>query len=439
MTDVKEDLEFMSELEAASQLKPNKASQVFLWSVAAFFVWFVMWASFFEIDERVRGIGQVMTSSDVQIVQSLEGGILSEILVTEGDVVKKDQLLLKMDDLQFASQGRGIEAQMISLKAKKSRLQAEASGNKFIANDEVFKKYKDIAENEEKLYNSRQEELTTAVNIIAEEVKQAEANAMEVKATIKRLTKSKELLKKELDIAVKLVEQKAMPEIERLKREREHNDISGSLEGAKKSLESLEAKLSVANKKKEEKLGAFKSQALGELNEVEGKIAAIKENLTSVKDKVERAEIRSPVEGVVQKVHLHTVGGVVQHAQKLIEIVPLEDDLMIRAKIPPADIAFLKPGQKVKVKVTAYDPQIYGSLDATLERIGASTVEDAQGNIFFEIDVRTEKNYLGSKSAPLRIFSGMVSEVEVITGKRTIMTYLLKPVLRARDRAFTEK
>lgn len=434
-----EDLEFMSELETANHLKPSKASQIFLWTVTGLFAWMLIWAAVSRVDERVRGIGQVMPSSDVQVVQSLEGGILSELLVKEGDEVKKDQALLRIADVQFASEGRGIEAQMAGLQAKQARLKAEASGQPYVTPAEIEKKFPDIAATEEKLYKSRQDELNTALNMIKDDVREADANLSEVKASISKLAKSKSLLEHQFEIAQKLVAQKAMPQIESLKLERDLNETSGNLSSAYQSQQSLEAKLSSAKRRQDEKLGAFKSQALGDLNEVEAKLSAIKANLTSVTDKVNRAELKSPVAGIVQKIYIKTVGGVIQPAQKLVEIVPLADDLMIRAKIAPADVAFLHPGQAVKVKVTAYDSQIYGTLDGKLERIGANTVEDSQGNAFFEIDVRTNKNYLGTEDKPLRIFSGMVSETEVIVGKRTILTYLMKPVLRTKDRAFTEK
>ena len=434
-----EDLEFMSELETANSLKPSFSSQVFLWAIAGLFFWMLLWAAFSQVDERVRGMGQVMPSSDVQVIQSLEGGILSEILVTEGALVKKDQVLLRIADVQFAAEGRSIEAQMMGLQAKRARLQAEASGQPFVMDPGITEKYPDVAANEEKLYRSRQSELGTALSIINDEVREAAANLSEVKASIARLSKSKGFLEHELEIARKLVEKKAMPEIEQLKRERELNETAGSLDGAYQSRQSLEARLSAAKQKEEERRGAFKSQALGELNDVESRIAGIKGSLTSLTDKVSRAELKSPVEGVVQKLYVRTIGGVIQPAQKLVEIVPIADDLMIRAKVAPADVAFLKIGQDVKVKITAYDPQIYGAFHGKLERIGANTVEDQKGNVFFEIDVRTDKNYLGTEEAPLRIFSGMVAETEVITGKRTILSYLLKPVLRTKDRAFTEK
>ncbi len=435
----KDDFDFMSDLEAAHGIKPNRASQIFLWTIAGLFLWMVLWAAFSQVDERVRGMGQVMPSGDVQVMQSLEGGILSELLVTEGQTVKKDQVLLKIADVQFAAEGRGIEAQMIALQAKRIRLQAEASGQPLVMDPAIAQKYPDIAANEQKLYASRQQELTTATNIVDDEVKEAEANLAEVKSGIARYTKSKELLAHQLEIARTLVAQKAMPEMEKLKLERDYNDTAGSLDAAMQSRQSLEARLSAARKKEDEKTGAFRSGALAELNDTETKISAIKESLTAATDKVNRAEMRAPVDGVVQKVYIRTVGGVIQPAQKLVEIVPVDGNLMIRARVVPADVAFLRIGQPVKVKITAYDPQIYGTLDGTLDRIGASTVEDERGNPFFEIDVRTEKNYLGDADHPLRIFSGMVAEAEVIVGKRTIMTYLLKPVLRTKDRAFTEK
>lgn len=435
----KDDLDFMSDLEAATNLRPSRASKLFLWTVAGLFCWAVIWAAVSEVDERVRGMGQVMPSSDIQVVQSLEGGILAEILVAEGATVKKDQVLLRIDDIQFASEGRGIEAQMMGLKAKQARLKAEATGSAFVLDPAIAKKYPDIAENEEKLYKSRQDELKAALDIIAAEVREAEANLSEVKASIGKLARSRDLLQKELGITRKLVEKKAQPEIEAIRLERELNEVAGDLATAVQSQQSLEARLDGARKKEGEKKSAVKSQALGELNEVEAKIAAIGENLKSVEDKVRRTELKSPVDGIVHKINVKTVGGVIEPAKKLVEIVPGDDDLMIRAKISPTDVAFLRPGQDVRVSITAYDPQIYGTMNGKLERISADTVEDGEGNVFFEIDVRTEKNHLGDPSAPLPIAPGMQSETEVIVGKRTILTYLLKPVLRTKDRAFTEK
>jgi adhesin transport system membrane fusion protein len=435
----REDIDFVSELEAAANLKPSRASVIFLWTVVGLFAWMIVWAAFSQVDERVRGAGQVMPSGDIQVVQSLEGGVVTDILVSEGDIVKKGQTLLRINDVQFASEGRGIEAQMTGLRVKQARLKAEAAGTEFVLDPEIVEQHPDIARNEENLYRSRRDELQTALDIVGSDVREAEANLAEVRASMSKLSRSKELIGRELDITRRLVEKKAQPEIEKLRLERELNEISGNLSTAVQAQASLQARLSGAQKRAAEKKSAHRSQVLGELNDVETKISAINESLTAAKDKVSRTELKSPVDGTVHRLHVKTVGGVVEPAKKLVEIVPGDDDLMIRARISPADIAFLRPGQDVRVSITAYDPQIYGTLKGRLERIGADTVEDEKGEVFFEVDVRTEKNSLSSDGQPLPIFPGMISETEVIVGKRSILTYLMKPVLRARDRALTEK
>ncbi len=202
---------------------------------------------------------------------------------------------------------------------------------------------------------------------------------------------------------------------------------------------SLQAEVNAARKEREGQNAKFRSQALSELNEVETQISQLQESLKSIGDRVDRAEIRSPVDGVVNNIAINTVGGVVEPAMQLAEIVPTDDELKIVAKVPPEEVAFLRPNLPVKVKISAYDPQIYGALDGVLTRIGANSVRDGDGNVFFEIEVRTDKNYLGEPAQPLPITPGMVADVEVITGKRTILEYLLKPLLRARDRALTER
>lgn len=435
----KEDLEFMSELKAATLMRPSFASNFFLATIFGLVIAILLWAGLSQVEERVHGSGQVIPFSDIKTVQSLEGGILAELLVHEGDIVKKDQLLARIDDVMFASEERGTESQFLALQAKKARLQAEASGRPFIMPDDISKKVPTIAQNEQKLYESRQSELKTSLDILKNEALEAEHNIGEVRASIDKLAKGRDLINKELDIAKKLTAAGAMPEIEKLKLEREYNETSGNLETARKSLNALQAKLDGTRQKQEEHTGAFRSQALGELNDVETKINGLKEALNTMGDRVNRAELRAPEDGIVHNIAVKTVGGVIEPAQKLMEIVPINEELVVRAKINPRDVAFLKPGQDVKVNITAYDPQLYGSLKGKLDRIGADTIRDAEGNIFFEIEVRTDKGYLGTEQAPLRIIPGMVAETEVITGKRSIMTYMLKPVLRARSRALSER
>jgi adhesin transport system membrane fusion protein len=434
-----DDTEFMSELEAATRMKASFASNLMLFSITGLIILFVFWASVSRIEEITRGNGQVVPSQEIQTVQSLEGGILSELLVVEGDRVAKDQVLLRISDVLFASEERGVEARFAGLRAKKLRLEAESQGKEFVIPGELSEQIPKITGNEKALYDSRQQELSNALSMLDDKISGAKAEINETYADLKRMRDGSALLKQELEITQKMVAQKAVPKLEEIRLQRELSDISGQLRADNQKLVGLKAELSAAEKEKEDQNDKFRSQALGELSDVETEIAQLEENLKSIGDRVYRTELRAPVDGIVNKISLKTIGGVVEPAHKLVEIVPTDDELKIIAKVRPSDIAFLDIGQDVKVKISAYDPQRYGSLEGKLVRIGANSVKDNEGNIFFEIEVRTEKNYMGSSSNPLPITPGMVAETEVITGKRTIMEYLMKPILRAKDRALTER
>lgn len=436
MTD---ETEYMNELEAVVNMRPDKAANVMLYTVAGLFLFLILWASFSKIEIITRGMGQVVPSSETQIIQSLEGGILQELLISEGDRVQKGEILMRISDVAFSSEERGTEAKSLSLQAKKVRLTAEASGKPLNIPDELKERIPQIVANEIKLYDSRQEELKNAQAILDDKISNARASLAETEAEIKGLKENSYLLQKELYITSKMVEQQAVPKIEEIRLQRELSDARGKLEARKEKLEGLQAQLRAAQREREDQDDKFRSKALEELNEVETKIAQLEESLKSIGDRVYRSELRSPVNGVVNKINVKTIGGVIEPAQRLIEIVPVDDQLKISARVRPSDIAFLQKGQNVNVKITAYDPQRYGSLKGELTRIGANSVTDRQGDVFFEVEVQTYKNHLGTIDQPFPITPGMVASVEVITGKRTIMDYMLKPILRARDVALRER
>ena len=327
----------------------------------------------------------------------------------------------------------------MGLEAKKVRLTAEANGSEFDMPDDITSKAPEITKNEKALYDSRQNELHSAYAIQDDKVKKATADLEVVRAEINGFSQSRKLLKKELSITKNMVAKRAVPKMELIKLERELADISGKINARVQERKGLAASLSGAENERNAQDNKFKSIALEELSEVETKIASLKENLKSIGDRVDRTEVRAPVDGVVNQIMIQTIGGIVEPAMRLIEIVPVGDELKIIAKIKPNEIAFLNVGQPVKVKITAYDPQKYGSLDGLLSRIAANSATDRDGNILFEIEVITEKNYLGSISHPLPITSGMVANVEVITGTRTILNYLMKPLHRGFDRALRER
>jgi adhesin transport system membrane fusion protein len=434
-----DDLDFMSEIDAATRLKPNATSNFLLWTIVTLIIFIFVWAGVSQIEVMTRGQGQVVPSLETQVVQSLEGGILAELNVNEGDAVTKGQILARIENVAFASEERGIEAQSLSLEMKRQRLNAEINGTDFVIPDDMKAKNETLAANELELYQSRQQELTNARAIAEEAVTKANANIREINATVNRLSESKKLLNEPLKITRNLVAKNAMPKVEALTLEREYADVQGNLNASVQRKQGLESDLSSAQKQLNDAITQFRSKALTEMSDVETRLAAIQESLTAAGDRVDRTELRATADGIIKTINQKTVGGIVEPAMRLIEIVPIGDDLKITAKVAPADIAFIKVGQDANVKITAYDPQKFGSLKGKLTRISADTVEDREGNIFFEIDVVTDKTYLGTVDAPLPIIPGMVAETEIITGKRTILSYMLKPFMRARDRALTEQ
>ncbi len=438
MSDETPELAFMDQLEAASRMKPHAASNIMLYSVTALIVFFVVWASVSKIEELTRGQGQVVPTQEIQFVQSLEGGILQELLVGQGDRVTKGQVLMRLSDVVSSSEERGAEAKSDSLKLKKARLEAESEGKEFVVPEDLMQKIPDIARSELDLYRSRQQELKNAVSILEDKIAKVESDRDETQAQVNRLSSSRGSLQQELSITRDMVAQKAVSKLEQIRLEREVNDVSGQINASQERIGGLKSELSAAQKQKADQGDRFRSQALTELSEVKTQIAQLNESLKSIGDRVSRAELRAPVEGIVNNIAVRTIGGVIEPAQRLVEIVPVDDQLKVVARVLPSDVAFLKVDQNVKVKISAYDSQRYGSLDGKLVRVGASSVSDKDGNVFFEIEVRTAKNYLGTPENPLPITPGMVATTEVITGKRTIMAYLLKPFLHARDRALRE-
>ncbi|MCB1555828.1 MAG: HlyD family type I secretion periplasmic adaptor subunit, partial [Alphaproteobacteria bacterium] len=425
--------EFMSELEAASRAKPHVAANIFLGAIAALVLFFILWASLSRVEEIVQGQGQVVPSHEIQVVQSLEGGILAQLLAREGDRVEQGQVILRISDVHFAAEEGGVEARFASLQARRARLTAEAEGRNFVLPADIAEKAPAIAANEKKLYDSRQAELENALAMIADKIAGINADIAEASAHIKRLKDSAALLGEELTITKKMVAQQAVPKLEEIRLQRELSDVSGQLRAQEQKLEGLRADLAAAGKETGDQHDKFRSQALGQLGEVETEMAQLQESLKSIEDRVFRTELRAPVAGIVNNIAVQTIGGVIEPAQKLVEIVPVDDELKIVARVKPSDIAFLKTGQPVKVKISAYDPQRYGALDGTLTRIGANSVTDRQDHVFFEIEVRTAKNHLGTDEVPLPITPGMEATTEIIIGKHTIMAYLMKPVLGARD------
>lgn len=432
------DAAFMSELAAAAHLRPRLSASLLLFAILLFFVIAVTWASFAEIEEVTRGRGKVVPSRELQVVQSLEGGIVAEVLVEEGKRVSEGDLLLRIDDVMFAAEERSVRAELWGLRAAEARLVAQANGVPLNFPADLAQAATAAIESERDLYQSRRAEMRSEKEILRKDAARVEAEIAETRARLKQLRRSLELTERELAITQRMVSRGAVSETKLLALQQSQNEAEGGIAALSEKLTGLRADLAATRARLEKVETTFRAEAQAKLTETRTRIASLQETLVSREDRVRRTELRAPVDGVVQRILVNTIGGVVRPASPLVEIVPAEDDLIVRARVRPSDIAFLHSGQPVRVKVTAYDSQIYGSLKGTLERISADAVTTSEDRLFYEIDVRIEKTRLGTAENPLPIIPGMVAEVDVITGSRTVMSYLLSPILRASDRALRE-
>ena len=407
-----EDQIYITDVNAASLYGASTQSHILLWVSFSFVIVAIIWASFAELEEVTRGSGKTTPSSHIQVVQNLEGGILAEILVKEGEIVEKGQPLLQLDAVRFSSSLNENKLKYYELLAATARLSAEVENKPLIIPPEVFAIAPEIAENAEQLFDSRRSEFNAGTKFLREQISQ-------------RL-RSYSLLKEELDMSAPLVEEGAMSRVELLRIKRELNEIKGQLTEARNKL--AETKIS------------FQTKALEELNQTKAELDRTSESTLALEDRVTRTRVLSPVKGIIKQLKVTTVGGVIQPGMDLVEIVPLEDKLLIEAQIRPADIAFLHPGQKAMVKLTAYDFSIYGGLEAELEHISAdSIINEEDGESYYIIRLRTNKNYLEKNGDKLNIIAGMTADVDILTGKKSVLDYILKPILKARDRALRER
>lgn len=397
----------------------------------------LLWAAFARVDELTRGDGKVISSRQLQVIQSLDGGVVSEILVKEGEVVEAGQLLLRIDETRATSGVRENAAQSFALLARGTRLRALAEGGAFVppdAGDDV--ELRRIVDEERRLYESRRSELDTMLSIGRQQVAQREQELNEMRSRRGSAERSLDLTQQELNKTRPLLASGAVSEVDILRLERDLTQLRGEMEQAGAQIARVQAAIGEAQRKIQETDLAFRNEARKELADVMGRINALGEGRVALDDKVDKAQVKSPVRGRVQRLLANTVGGVVQPGRDIVEVVPLDDALVLEARVLPKDIAFIHPGQAATVKFTAYDFSIYGGLDATVENISPDTVIDEKGNAFYVVRVRTARPQFGEQ---MPIIPGMTAQVDVLTGKKTVLSYLLKPVLRGKAYALSER
>jgi adhesin transport system membrane fusion protein len=408
--------------------------------VTLFFVCFVLWANFAALDEVTRGDGKVIPSSEIQILQSLEGGIVEEFLAREGDSVKAGEILIRLRDIQASSDLGANQSRVMGLEAKIQRLKAEAEGTVTPDfSESVMSAAPQTVQEELQAFRANRQNIASQTQVLEQQLLQRQQEVTGLRQRLGDLRATIRLSRQERDMIAPLVERGSAPKVELLQLERGIQERQTELNSVSASLTQAQSAVNEAEARKKELIDSGKAQAQTELAVTMLERNAIRETLSGLQDRKVRTDIRSPVDGTIKDLLVNTVGGVVQPGQDLVEIVPSDDQLIIEARIRPADIAFLHPGQAAVVKITAYDFSIYGGLKGQLIDISADTLTNEQGETFFRVRILTDKNYLNRNGEMLQIIPGMVASVDILTGEKTVMEYILKPLVKTLDNAMNER
>ncbi len=415
------------------------AATIILIAVAA-----VTWAAFADIDEIARGEGRVIVASQIQLVQNLEGGIVSSIQVKEGDAVRQGQILFQLDDVRFSSAFREGAQGMWGLKAKVARLSAEVAAKPPAMPADVLKEAPALAANEMAVYRARQTDLAGKIAVTREQMTQRTQEVVELESKRDRTQEQLDLLRKEINITAPLVSKGAVSEVEMLRLERDSARLRTELEAAIHAIPRVRASVEEAKRRLDDNENQFRGLAAAELSQARNELAKVTESVPGLEDRLTRTAVRSPVNGIVKTVTNKTPGGVVQPGTPMAEIVPVEDSLIVETRIRPQDIGFVSVGQRAVVKLAAYDFSIYGGLDGTVDMVSADSIQpQASGGApqepYYIAHVRTVRSAIDFHGKILPVIPGMTGQVDVLTGRRSVLYYLLKPINKARQKALSER
>lgn len=419
---------------------PRKAVMILLGTTAAFFVIFFAWMSFAPLDISVNAVGAVVPSSRLQQIQSMEGGILQALNVREGAVVKKGDVLAIVQNLQFNAEQGEAQQGLWGAQAAIARLEAEARNAAPNFPPELEKSAPDLVREQRNLWQTRRQERENTLETLSRQVTQRQQELAEARARHQAISESIGPARETLAIEERLAANGAGAKADLLNAQQRYSSQKGELETTRIAIGRIQAAVAEAQARLSETRSRFFAEISKEKSEAELRAAQIGEQLTGRNDRVARREMRAPMDGVVNRLLVNTVGGVVKAGETIMEVVPAEDRLLITAKVKPSDIAFLKPGQDARIRVTAYDSSIFGSLPGKVVRVGADAVVDGEKKeTYFEVLLEAEKNYLGDPAEHLTISPGMAADASIQTGKRTMMEYMLKPIVKTLDKSLRER
>lgn len=435
----KQDVAYMKSLNAAVVQKNPVRMSIVLYIIAALTFAFIFWASIAEVDEMTRGMGRVIPSRQIQVVQNLEGGIVEEIMVREGQHVKKGQVLLVIDDTGFGSSFEESKTRETELKAKLVRLRAEADEKPFQPGSELLEEFPELVSEEKRLYDVNQSKLKSELEVLQQRLRQRQIELEDTRARIASLKESRALILKEYKLTKPLFDRGLVSEVEFLQLQQKEIENKKELDSLEKSISSVQSKIEETRNMISETRLKYRSLAQEELNKTIAEIKRLSSSQVAIEDRVQRANVRSPVDGTVNQLLVNTIGGVVKPGMDILEIVPDDDALLVEAKIKPSDIAFIYPGLKAVVKFTAYDFAIYGGLEGEVVHISADTIVDEKQEHYYLVRIKTDQSYLGDDDNRKNIIVGMTVMADIVTGKKTVMQYLMKPILRAKYNALRER
>lgn len=435
----KEDIEFMRELESASHRDASKFAYFISIMIFVFLVVFVVWSKLAILDEVTRGDASVIPSSRIQSIQNLEGGILSEINVKTGSIVEKGDILLRIDNSVARSTFREEKTRFNNLRAKIARLEAEAADKEPVFPEDLLKEAPAAVEFEKTQYLISKERRSAEASVLNSRTSQRRQEVQEMRSRQTQLETQLATLKQEYSMTQPLVAQGIMPQLDLIRLQGQIADTEGEIRTIKLSIPRAQNAVQEAEQQIKESRLVARSEASRELSQLRAEVESLREAMTAGEDRFKRTEVTAPVRGTVKEIFISTVGGVIQPGEKILEIVPLDDTLLIEAKIKPSDIAFIRPDQEAMIKITAYDFSIYGGLKGVVEQIGADTITDEEGNSFYRVYLRTQETALVRDGKELPIIPGMTASVDILTGQKSVFDYLMKPILKAKNNALRER
>ena len=433
------DVEFMNSLSGALLAGSSSRLNTLLYVISLVVVAAIVWAYFAELDERTRGIGRTIPSRQIQVVQNLEGGIIKDLLVEEGQQVRAGEVLVVIDDTGIGSSYDESASKINELRAKASRLRAEAGISDDMEEIEGDRNVAYLLENERRLYKTHLRQYEKQKSVLEQQLQQREVELQDAEQDLKSFRASQDMINREIYLSRPLLKKNLLSELEFLQIEQKALEKKQEIDRTAKKIDKLKLQILEARDKITELEEGFKAEALEELNMVVAEIDRLSYSQVAIEDRVTRTSVRSPVDGTVKQLLVNTVGGVVKPGMDILEIVPADKNILIETKIKPSDIAFIYPGQKAVLKFTAYDYAIYGGLEGEVTHVSADTITDEQGEEFYLVRVKSERNYLGTEENRKEIIIGMTAQVDIITGKKTVMQYIMKPILRAKYNALRER